>query len=99
MLTADNSRSEPTSAIIEAVRRGHERAAPRQPAEVEPDRRHAIALVLSGARSGDVVVVAGKGHETTQTIGDRTEPFDDREVARAALEAMGSDAPHGGPGR
>ncbi len=54
---------------------------------VEPDRAAAIAVAVDAAGSGDVVVVAGKGHETTQTIGDQVLPFDDREVVRALLEA------------
>jgi UDP-N-acetylmuramoyl-L-alanyl-D-glutamate--2,6-diaminopimelate ligase len=54
--------------------------------EREPDRRAAIALALAEAAPGDVVLVAGKGHETTQTIGDRVLPFDDRAVARELLE-------------
>jgi len=52
----------------------------------EPDRRAAIAGALSAARPGDVVVIAGKGHETTQTLADRTVAFDDRVVARELLE-------------
>ena len=48
----------------------------------EPDRRAAIALALAAAEPGDVVIVAGKGHETTQEIGGRTLPFDDRQVVR-----------------
>ena len=56
---------------------------------VELDRRAAIRAALSAARPGDVVVIAGKGHETGQTIGDRTVPFDDRVVAREELEALG----------
>ena len=58
---------------------------------VEADRAAAIAVAVDAAGPGDVVVVAGKGHETTQTIGDRVLPFDDRAVARQLLE--------GGPGR
>jgi UDP-N-acetylmuramoyl-L-alanyl-D-glutamate--2,6-diaminopimelate ligase len=51
------------------------------------DRREAIAAALAEAGEGDVVLVAGKGHETTQTTGGDVVPFDDRQVARAALEA------------
>ncbi len=86
VVTSDNPRSEDPAAIIEDVRRGipPERAAF---VAVEPDRRSAIALALGQARPGDVVVVAGKGHETTQTIGDWVMPFDDRVVVREVLEA------------
>jgi UDP-N-acetylmuramoyl-L-alanyl-D-glutamate--2,6-diaminopimelate ligase len=49
------------------------------------DRRAAIAAALSEARSGDLVLVAGKGHETTQTVGSQVLPFDDRAVARELL--------------
>jgi UDP-N-acetylmuramyl tripeptide synthase len=56
---------------------------------VEPDRRAAIALGLDAAGQGDVVVIAGKGHETTQTIRGQRLPFDDRVVARELLEARG----------
>ena len=48
----------------------------------EPDRRKAIALALGQAEKGDVVIVAGKGHETTQEIAGVKHPFDDREVVR-----------------
>ena len=82
VLTSDNPRSEDPGAIIEAV-------LPGIPAStdllVEPDRRAAIAAALEGAAAGDVVLVAGKGHETTQVVGDLTLPFDDREVARELL--------------
>jgi UDP-N-acetylmuramoyl-L-alanyl-D-glutamate--2,6-diaminopimelate ligase len=53
---------------------------------VEPDRAAAIGLAVEAARPGDVVLVAGKGHETGQRIGDRTLDFDDRLVTRAAIE-------------
>jgi len=87
VLTADNSRGEDTGAIIDEVRQGYDRASerPRHDLVVEPDRRRAIALALAGAGPDDTVVIAGKGHETTQTIGDVTVPFDDREVAREEL--------------
>ena len=52
---------------------------------VETDRRAAIQLAVDDARTGDVVVVAGKGHETTQEVDGAFLPFDDREVAREAL--------------
>ncbi len=81
VLTSDNPRSEDPAAIIDEVRAGASDAV-----VVEPDRRAAIALALDEARPGDVVVIAGKGHETTQTLaGGRTVPFDDRAVARDEL--------------
>jgi UDP-N-acetylmuramoyl-L-alanyl-D-glutamate--2,6-diaminopimelate ligase len=52
---------------------------------VEPDRRAAIQLALGQAAAGDVVVIAGKGHETTQVVVDEELPFDDRRVAREEL--------------
>jgi UDP-N-acetylmuramoyl-L-alanyl-D-glutamate--2,6-diaminopimelate ligase len=56
---------------------------------VELDRRTAIADALTEAAPGDVVVIAGKGHETGQTANGRTVPFDDRVVAREELGALG----------
>jgi UDP-N-acetylmuramoyl-L-alanyl-D-glutamate--2,6-diaminopimelate ligase len=87
IVTADNSRSESTDAIIESIMNGAERSSVRRATEVmvEPDRRAAIARAVSLAGHGDVVIIAGKGHETTQTIGDVTEPFDDRIVAAEEL--------------
>jgi UDP-N-acetylmuramoyl-L-alanyl-D-glutamate--2,6-diaminopimelate ligase len=55
---------------------------------VEPDRRRAIATALESARAGDVVVVAGKGHETAQEIGDRSLAFNDRVVTSEELERL-----------
>lgn len=83
VLTSDNPRSEDPGAIIEAVRAGID---PDTSLLVEPDRRTAIGAALDEARPGDVVLIAGKGHETTQVIGDRAIPFDDRVVAREILE-------------
>jgi UDP-N-acetylmuramoyl-L-alanyl-D-glutamate--2,6-diaminopimelate ligase len=56
---------------------------------IEPDRAAAIALAVAEAGPGDVVLVAGKGHETTQTVGSVSSPFDDRVVLADALEAAG----------
>ena len=92
VLTADNSRSEDTAAIIEAVQRGLRQVPdPRaRDIAVEPDRRAAIAAALGAAAPTTSCVVAGKGHETTQTIGDAVLPFDDREVAREVLRGSGA---------
>jgi len=86
VLTSDNPRSEDPQAIVDAVLPGLATA----PAiRVELDRRAAIAGALADAAPGDVVVVAGKGHETGQTTNGHTVPFDDRVVAREELEALG----------
>lgn len=82
VLTSDNPRSEDPLAIIEAVRTG---VVPGAVVEVEPDRAAAIRLAVGRARPGDVVLVAGKGHESTQTTADAAVPFDDRVEAAAAL--------------
>lgn len=82
VLTSDNPRSEDPGAIIEAVRAG----IPSDTAlVVEPRRELAIGRGLAAAGPGDTVLLAGKGHETTQDLGDRTVPFDDRAVARRLL--------------
>jgi UDP-N-acetylmuramoyl-L-alanyl-D-glutamate--2,6-diaminopimelate ligase len=85
VVTSDNPRTESPEAIIDDVLDG---VAPgyRDRLVVEADRRAAIGLALGEARRGDVVVIAGKGHETTQTIGATAHPFDDRVVARELLE-------------
>jgi UDP-N-acetylmuramoyl-L-alanyl-D-glutamate--2,6-diaminopimelate ligase len=84
VLTNDNPRSEDPLRIIEEIRSGCSDAP-----VVEPDRRAAIRLALSSADPGDLVLIAGKGHERGQVQGDRVEPFDDREVAREQLAALG----------
>jgi UDP-N-acetylmuramoyl-L-alanyl-D-glutamate--2,6-diaminopimelate ligase len=85
IITSDNPRSEDPLAIIEQVRSGAVSTSDTLELSVEPDRSAAIHLAVSLAHQGDVVLIAGKGHETTQTIGERVLPFDDREVLRAAL--------------
>ena len=86
IVTSDNPRSEGPRAIIDEILPGTVGL----PAivEVEPDRAKAIALAMTMARTGDIVVIAGKGHEKTQTIGNSALPFDDVAVAREALESM-----------
>jgi UDP-N-acetylmuramoyl-L-alanyl-D-glutamate--2,6-diaminopimelate ligase len=95
VITSDNPRFEDPQAIIDAVRAGVTSGA--GAVTVDVDRRRAIEQALAQARAGDVVVIAGKGHETTQTIGDMVVPFDDREVARAALAARAQGTGGGGP--
>jgi UDP-N-acetylmuramoyl-L-alanyl-D-glutamate--2,6-diaminopimelate ligase len=98
VLTSDNPRSEDPLQIIEEIKRGlvqPDRPAVRQGHAVTPvkstawtsipDRREAIDRTIREAHAGDLVLIAGKGHERTQTIGDRAVPFDDAAVAREAL--------------
>ncbi len=89
VVTSDNPRSEDPDAIIAAIV-GGVAPADRDRVAVVPDRAEAIGHAIALAVPGDMVVVAGKGHETTQTIADHVLPFDDREVARAALIRRGS---------
>lgn len=86
VLTSDNPRSEDPQAILDAVAAGAREIAGAS-VRVEPDRRAAIALALDAAAPGDVVVIAGKGHETTQELADRVVDFDDRAVAAELLRA------------
>ena len=87
VVTSDNPRSEEPVAIINDVIEG---VPPdyRGRIVVEPDRHDAIAFALRAAGPGDVVVIAGKGHETTQTFQSVVMPFDDRAVAQELLETM-----------
>lgn len=93
IVTSDNPRSEDPARIIEEIQRGIVTPADRlgakgpkgTPSLSIVDRREAIERAVREARSGDLVLIAGKGHEKYQVIGDRTLPFDDVEVARAAL--------------
>jgi UDP-N-acetylmuramyl tripeptide synthase len=84
VLTDDNPRDEDPAAIVADIRAG-------LPGDVEVivehDRARAIGLAVERARPGDVVLVAGKGHETYQLVAGRRISFDDRDAARDALEA------------
>ncbi len=83
IVTSDNPRSENPNAIMEEIIGGI--APQKQPVEALADRAAAIELAISQAQSNDVVLIAGKGHETYQIFSDRTIHFDDREEAAAAL--------------
>jgi UDP-N-acetylmuramoyl-L-alanyl-D-glutamate--2,6-diaminopimelate ligase len=90
VLTSDNPRSEDPLVILRDIEAGAASisdAAGR--VRVVPDRAEAIAAAFGGAAGGDAIVIAGKGHETTQTFADRVVRFDDREVARDVLATMG----------
>ena len=86
-ITSDNPRGEAPLAIVDDIVAGVP-AARAGVVTVEPDRRAAIRLALQEARDGDCVVIAGKGHEQGQIVGDRRIPFDDRAVARELLAEL-----------
>ena len=88
VLTSDNPRSEDPLDIMNDVMVGLGRFD--TPHVAEPDRGKAIAIALSEAKAGDVVLLAGKGHETYQVLKDRTIDFDDRETARQVLQSLGN---------
>lgn len=101
VLTSDNPRTEAPEEILSEITAGTAsvqgcRYEPKDLANgfdrpgytVEPDRRRAIALGLNAARRGDTVLIAGKGHETYQIIGEKTVPFDDRVEAKKVLESL-----------
>lgn len=81
-VTSDNPRTENPNAIIEEILTG---IVPGTEVHVDPDREASIMAAVATARSGDVVVIAGKGHEDYQIIGTEKRHFDDREVARKAI--------------
>jgi UDP-N-acetylmuramoyl-L-alanyl-D-glutamate--2,6-diaminopimelate ligase len=87
MLTSDNPRSEDPQAILEDVLPGLKESGVRYMVVV--GREQAIRTLLAEAQPGDIVLIAGKGHEKTQTIGAEVLPFDDADVAADALAAMG----------
>jgi UDP-N-acetylmuramoyl-L-alanyl-D-glutamate--2,6-diaminopimelate ligase len=87
VLTSDNPRSEDPLAIMNDALVGIRRVD--VPHIVEPDRAAAIARAIEEAHEGDIVILAGKGHETYQVLKDKTIPFDDRAVAREVLRGYG----------
>jgi UDP-N-acetylmuramoyl-L-alanyl-D-glutamate--2,6-diaminopimelate ligase len=87
VLTSDNPRSEEPGDIIAAIEEGFAKEAVRA-YEVEPDRRKAIVRALATANKGDIVLIAGKGHEDYQIFKDRTVPFSDVEVVEESLREM-----------
>lgn len=103
VVTSDNPRTESPQAIIDEILTGVVQGPQRLMAVaqflsadnrtghvIEPDRRKAIQISIRGSRPGDTILIAGKGHEDYQIIGDRKYPFDDREEAGKALQALGT---------
>ncbi len=87
VLTSDNPRSEEPTAILEDILPGLKQSGAKF--EVEPDRARAIRLALQGAHPGDIVLLAGKGHERQQILATGVVPFNDAEVAAEALAELG----------
>ena len=87
VLTSDNPRSEDPVSIINDALVGLQKSGAKY--SVEPDRGKAIALAIADARPGDIVLLAGKGHEKVQVTREGSRPFDDVEVARGVLRAAG----------
>jgi UDP-N-acetylmuramoyl-L-alanyl-D-glutamate--2,6-diaminopimelate ligase len=98
VLTSDNPRSEDPLAIINDAMVGLQRAGAKY--KVEPDRKAAIDIAIQEAAPGDIVLLAGKGHEKNQVLRAGSIAFDDVEVARQALRQAGYDcaAAHAGAG-
>ena len=84
--TSDNPRSEDPLEILKEIEAGMQKGP--APYKIVPDRRDAIKAAVSIARKGDVVVIAGKGHEDYQILGTRTIHFDDREVASELIREI-----------
>jgi UDP-N-acetylmuramoyl-L-alanyl-D-glutamate--2,6-diaminopimelate ligase len=90
ILTSDNPRSESPEAILKEIEAGVGGVSGGPERTIRSvDRRDAVRAAVGEARPGDVILIAGKGHETTQVIGDQKIPFDDREVAREVLREHG----------
>ena len=91
ILSSDNPRSEDPLKIISDIIVGLQKTGGKY--LIEPDREKAIGMAMEEARSGDIVLLAGKGHENYQILADRTFEFDDREMARRALRERGFEGP------
>ena len=85
-VTSDNPRREDPAAIVEEILTGFDTSTPCR-VEVQVDRRRAIEAAIAEARTGDTVLIAGKGHETYQLVDDKVLPFDDAAIARSCLSA------------
>jgi len=83
VVTSDNPRTEKPEAIIDDILAGIKTN--KKSVRVEVDRKKAIGLALSLAKEGDIVLLAGKGHETTQTLADKTIEFDERKIVKEIL--------------
>ena len=97
VVTSDNPRSEDPAAIVDEILEGVIAERADGPDAVHVDRREAIATAVRAAQPGDVVVIAGKGHETGQQFRDHTIPFDDRVVAREEIERRQAAGSAGAP--
>jgi UDP-N-acetylmuramoyl-L-alanyl-D-glutamate--2,6-diaminopimelate ligase len=91
ILSNDNPKTEDPLKIISDIVVGLQKANGKY--LIEPDREEAIGLAMDEARAGDIVLLAGKGHENYQILADRTMEFDDRDQARRALRQRGYDTP------
>jgi UDP-N-acetylmuramoyl-L-alanyl-D-glutamate--2,6-diaminopimelate ligase len=89
IVTSDNPRSEPPEAIIDEVMAGID---PEVRADRVVDRAEAILAAITQARDGDIVVIAGKGHETYQIVGSERRHFDDREVVNGWIHGEWMDS-------
>lgn len=96
ILSSDNPRAEDPLKIISDIVVGLQKTNGKY--LIEPDREKAIGRAMDEARAGDIVLLAGKGHENYQILADRTLEFDDREMARRALRERGFEGPKSGPG-
>jgi UDP-N-acetylmuramoyl-L-alanyl-D-glutamate--2,6-diaminopimelate ligase len=96
ILSSDNPKSEDPLKIISDIVVGLQKTNGKY--MIEPDREKAIGAAIDEARAGDILLLAGKGHENYQILADRRLEFDDREVARQALRERGYDRPESGPG-